>query len=694
MAEAAIGSEIAGHKLEAVAGRGGMGVVYRATQTRLNRTVALKLISADLAGDASFRERFEHESQIAAQIEHPNVIPLYEAGEADGQLYITMRYVEGTDLRAMISREGALEPRIASEILAQVCGALDAAHERGLVHRDIKPANVLIAGTAQEPHAYLTDFGLTKQAASSSGMTKTGMFVGTLDYIAPEQLQGGPVDARADIYALGCMLYQMLTGRVPYPRDTEPAKIWAHMQEPPPSLREVAPQVPEAFDEVVSRAMAKDAEDRYPSAGDLARAARAAVQDRQVGDTDERSVAAGPAAPQTQMAGGVPTAYGQSQPGTYPGQQPGTYAGQGSQGWAQGTQGGGYGAGPPTQGAPSYPTGGYPTGPGGTAPAWGQPERKSRTGLYALIGGTVLAAIVAFVVVLALAGGGGGEGNPAGEVVGEPIRVGKRPLDAAFGGGAIWTANLDDNSVTRLDPATNKTTTIPVRDLFPFETDFDGDALFVTGPSEIRKIDPATNRVVATYNDSEGEITSVAAGEGALWVVHQKNDTVTKVSQETMQVDGSPIKVGDQPSSAAVGEGNVWVSNFGGKSVSRIDPVTSDQFGDPIPLEFQPGGVSVVEGTVYLGTGKGVVELDPTSATLGEPVEVVGAAFYDVGLGALWTTFPNSGELRRIDLKTKKPIGDPIDVGKGVQGVAVGVRGVPDVWVLNTKAGTLTRVKP
>jgi tRNA A-37 threonylcarbamoyl transferase component Bud32 len=683
MAEAAIGSEISGHRLEAVAGRGGMGVVYKATQTKLNRTVALKLISADLAGDESFRERFEHESQIAAQIEHPNVIPLYEAGEADGQLYITMRYVEGTDVRALISREGALQPRIATEILAQVCGALDAAHERGLVHRDIKPANVLIAGTPEEPHAYLTDFGLTKQAATSSGMTKTGMFVGTLDYIAPEQLQGGPVDARADIYALGCMLYQMLTGRVPYPRDTEPAKIWAHMQEPPPSLREVAPQVPDAFDEVIARSMAKNAEDRYPSAGDLARAARAAVQDRQIGDTAERSVAAGPAAPQTQMGGGVPTDYGQ---------QPGTYAGQGSQPWAQGTQGaGGYGGGPPTQGAQSYPT-----GPGGTAPAWGPqaPAKKSKTGLYALIGGTALAAIIAFVVVLALAGGGGSESNAAGEVTGEPIKIGKGPRDAAFGGGAIWTANLDDNTVTRVDPATNKTTNIPVSDLFPFEADFDGNNLYVTGPSEIRKIDPATNKVVGTYKDSEGEITSVAAGEGALWVVHSKNDTVTKVSQQTMTKDGDPIKVGDEPTSAAVGEGGVWVSNYADSSVTKVDPVSNDVFGQPIKLEFQPGGVSVVEGTIYVGTGKGVVEIDPTSFTLGEPVETRGAAFYDVGLGSLWTTFPNSGELKRLDLETKALVGDPIEVGKGVQGVAVGVRGVPDVWVLNTKAATITRVKP
>ena len=686
MSEAAIGSEIAGHRLDAVAGRGGMGVVYRATQLRLNRQVALKLIAADLAADPSFRERFEHESEIAAQIEHPHVIPLYEAGEQDGQLYITMRYIEGTDLRAMIEREGALQPKVAADVLAQVCGALDAAHARGLVHRDIKPANVLIAGTQEEPYAYLTDFGLTKQAATTGGMTKTGMFVGTLDYIAPEQLQGGPVDARADIYALGCMLYQMLTGRVPYVRDTEPAKIWAHMQEPPPSLREVAPQVPEAFDEVIARAMAKKPEDRYPSAGDLARAARAAAADRVLSESDERSVAAGAAAPQTAAGGPVPTAYGQ---------QPGTYPGQAGQAWGQGTQQAGYGA----QG--SYPGGGGPSYPGGagsypgTAPGYAQPQQKSKWPLIALVGGTALAAIIAFVVVLALAGGDdGGGGNPAGEVAGEPIPIGKGPRDVAFGGGAVWTANLDDNTVSRVDPGTNKATNIPVKDLFPFEVDWDNNAVYASGPSQIQKIDPATNQVTGTVTDTGGDVSSVAAGDGFLWIAHEKTDTVTKVSQQTLQPDGDPIKVGDRPLSIAVGEGGVWVSNYGDSTITKIESATGQTFQEPLKLDFQPGGVGVVEGTLYVGTGNGIVEIDPTSFTVGEPVPLKGASYYDVGLGALWATFPTSGQVKRIDLKTKKEIGQPIEVGKGAQGVAVGLRGVPDVWVINTKGNNITRLKP
>jgi Protein kinase domain len=287
-----IGQVFAGHRIEAEAGRGGMGVVYVATHLALNRRVALKLIAPDLAADEDFRERFKQESMTAASIDHPNVISIYHAGEEDGKLYVTMRYVEGTDLRAMIARDGKIPPRQAAEIVSQVAAALDAAHARGLVHRDVKPANVLIG---EAGHAYLTDFGLTKHAGSGSGLTKTGMFVGTLDYIAPEQLQGGPVDARVDVYALGCVLYQTLTGVVPFPRDTEPAKIWAHMQEEPPSV--VAhPDVPAQFEEVVRRAMAKKPDDRYPSAGDLGRAALAAAEARNVA-TGERSVATGEAAP-------------------------------------------------------------------------------------------------------------------------------------------------------------------------------------------------------------------------------------------------------------------------------------------------------------------------------------------------------------------------------------------------------------
>src|SRR5436305_7727374 len=248
-----------------------MGVVYRATQLALDRTVALKVIAPELADDASFRERFKRESKTAASIRHPNVISIYDAREDDGLLFISMDFIEGTDLRAILSREGPLEPLRAARIVGQVADALDAAHRRGLVHRDVKPANVLVASENGGEHVYLTDFGLTKDAASESGMTKTGMFVGTLDYIAPEQLQGGPLDARADVYALGCVLYETVTGRVPYPDRPTMAKMWAHANEPPPRIERTG--LPEQLQEVVNRAMAKDPNERYLSAGDLAKAA-------------------------------------------------------------------------------------------------------------------------------------------------------------------------------------------------------------------------------------------------------------------------------------------------------------------------------------------------------------------------------------------------------------------------------------
>src|SRR3712207_3426613 len=278
MADLQPGDVFAGHRIEGLAGRGGMGVVYRATELTLDRIVALKLIAPALAGDPDFRARFLRESRAAASIEHPNVLPIYYAGEHGDELYIVMRYVDGQDLRTLVRAAGHLDgPRVAG-IVGQVGAALDAAHERGLVHRDVKPANILIAGRPGAYHAYLTDFGLTKSAQAESGMTKTGMFVGTLDYIAPEQLMGGALDARADVYALGCVLYQALTGKVPYPAESSMAKMYAHGNEPAPVPSASVPGLPPQFDEVVARAMAKDPNERYLSAGDLGRAARAAAQ--------------------------------------------------------------------------------------------------------------------------------------------------------------------------------------------------------------------------------------------------------------------------------------------------------------------------------------------------------------------------------------------------------------------------------
>lgn len=277
---ALIGKQIAGYRVERMLGRGGMAVVYCAKDLRLDRTVALKLIAPERARDETFRRRFTHESRVAASIDHPNIVPIFEAGETEGVLYIAMRYVSGLDLRGLLDREGPLPVATALRIAAQVASALDAAHEHDLVHRDVKPANILVAaGTDSEhpEHIYLTDFGLTKKALAITGFTTTGEFVGTLDYMAPEQISGRPVDGRCDLYSLACVVYESLAGGPPFERDDAAALLWAHQYDQPPLLTERRPDVARAVDEVLAKALAKVPEDRYGSCLEFVAALRAAT---------------------------------------------------------------------------------------------------------------------------------------------------------------------------------------------------------------------------------------------------------------------------------------------------------------------------------------------------------------------------------------------------------------------------------
>jgi DNA-binding beta-propeller fold protein YncE len=275
--ELRIGTELLGYRVEELAGRGGMGAVYRATDLRLRRQVALKVIAPELARDERFRRRFLAESEVATSLEHPHILPVYDAGEANGSLYIAMRYVEESDLKRLLHTEGPLSPERTMQLLGEVADALDTAHARGLIHRDVKPSNILISGQGDAEHSYLADFGLTQRAGEGGATTGAPRMVGTVDYIAPEQIERDDVDARADVYALGCVLYESLTGQVPFPRDSDLAVLWAHMRADPPRPTELNPELPSAIDGVIERALAKDPDQRYATSGELVRAARDAL---------------------------------------------------------------------------------------------------------------------------------------------------------------------------------------------------------------------------------------------------------------------------------------------------------------------------------------------------------------------------------------------------------------------------------
>src|SRR6266699_2811953 len=275
-----VGDEFAGYRVRAVLGRGGMSVVYQAENLRLSSIIALKILAPELASDDAFRARFLEESRIAASLNHPTVIPIYDMGSQDDLLYIAMRYVSGTALRQMIKKRGRLQPETALFLLGQAARALDVAHHRGLVHRDVKPGNLLIergADDADPDHVYLADFGITKHAMSRTGLTSTGQFLGTVDYVAPEQIRGLPVTGLADQYSLGCVLYECLTDRVPFEKDLDAAIIWAHVEETPTRPTVLRPDLPPEIDEVFRRVLSKQPGDRYQSGREFVDAARVAL---------------------------------------------------------------------------------------------------------------------------------------------------------------------------------------------------------------------------------------------------------------------------------------------------------------------------------------------------------------------------------------------------------------------------------
>ncbi len=676
MAQVSIGSVFAGYRIEGVAGEGGMGRVYRATQMALKRQVALKLIVPELADDPGFRVRFERESELTASIEHPNVIPVYEAGEAEGRLFIAMRWVEGTDLRSVISSEGRLDPNRAVAIVEQVAAALDAAHRGGLVHRDVKPANVMLTTTHGEEHVYLTDFGLTKRAASATALTKTGQFVGTPDYMSPEQIKGERADARADVYALGCVLFHALTGRVPYERDSEVAKMYAHLNDPPPSVVETVPGTPGGLDAVIGRALAKDPDQRYPSAGDLARAARAALS----GDDPsqpERNLATGLAAP---VPADVPTALAA-------GAAPATRA-------------------PAATAAASTPTAlaqpAAPTPPTAALPRERRRRRALPIALAALLvlgAGGILAAAGVFSgggkdesastsghsagsttprVVATIPAGNGPDGVAVGgrtvwvsnsdgaaltrldsernRPIGEPVPVGRNPDEVEVADGVVWVANTDDGTVTRLeaDPQPGAQRTIPVGS-GPEGLSLGKQLLWVAngGSDSVSRIDRASATTVGPPIGVGGDPIGIFVGRDTVWVTNSFSGTVTRIDPSSAQVVGRPVRVGKNIRTVIEGLGSVWVSSVYDDTVTRLDPASGKVVGHPIPVGDRPKGMAVLDGLLWVVNegSNSVSRIDPKAGTeVGSPTRV-GRKPVDIaaGAGSLWVTNNASDTVTRID---------------------------------------------
>lgn len=465
-----IGRRLGDYTVEAVVGRGGMATVYRARDQRLGRAVALKVLAPQLAQDDRFRDRFVRESRLVASIDHPNIIPVYEAGERDELLFIAMRYVEGYDMRKLVQSEGPLPVGRANPLFAQIASALDAAHANGLVHRDVKPANILVT---RSEHVYLTDFGLTKSSSAEAGLTSHGHFMGTPRYVAPEQIRGLPVDGRSDLYAFACVVYEALAGQPPFQRDTELALLYAHVSHDPPPLTPYRPDLPHAVNAVLTRALAKAPEDRYATCLAFVSALRDAISGGAGGPAEgassyppvsypggshpaqsqpaqSQSAGSSPAGsyppasssvppssvpPVSRPSAGQPASYPGAQHGSYPATHPGTHPGP-HQGSYPGGQAGSHpeshpGSHPGSQPGShqgSYPPGSHPRGaqsaashhgshhgsypPGSShtqatvAAGTGRPPARRKLPLGPLIGGLAVLTAIAVAATLLLTRGG------------------------------------------------------------------------------------------------------------------------------------------------------------------------------------------------------------------------------------------------------------------------------------------------
>jgi DNA-binding beta-propeller fold protein YncE len=548
------GSRIAGYVLEEMIGAGGMAVVFRAYDERLDRQVALKILTPALAADQAFRLRFIRESRAAAAVDDPHIIPVFDAGEADGVLFIAMRYVRGGDVRSLVTESGQLPLARVAEIVSQVSSALDAAHERGLVHRDVKPANMLLdsrAGSGRPDHVYLSDFGLSKGAHSTSGLTNTGTFLGTVDYISPEQIEGKPVDGRADQYALACAAFELLTGAPPFRRDEPMAVMYAQLSQPAPAVTSGRPDLPAAANEVFARALAKAPDDRWASCAEFAAALRSSLGIASPDTGEQATQASAPAAgPKTQV---VTRGKGEGDPGLAAGAAAAAAAGSGSgPHWTYVLPGPkGKPADPAEQDSvltEAHSTGGAQAWSGAVAgrqrPAWRSP-----------------AALAGAVVVL-LAVGGGGAYLAGQKPAGQPAK--KTPATASSPAGVAAYLSPPGCGTTAAagKPLTASTSTVKLQYGIPYgiAVSRDGKYAFATNPLTLSVLTMNGNQAAA----AQYHYYVASSGETA------KGLTLTSDGRYAAVAVGNQVNI----QSAAAAEHDASTANAANLIIPRVHPVT------------------------------------------------------------------------------------------------------------------------
>jgi DNA-binding beta-propeller fold protein YncE/predicted Ser/Thr protein kinase len=596
--EPSIGSTLGGYRIDSLIARGGMGVVYRATQLALERPVALKVIAAELAGKEGFRERFLRESRLAARLDHPSVVPVYDAREEDGELIVAMRLVEGGDLRKLIEREGPLPPTRAVALLGQVADALDAAHAAGIVHRDVKPHNILIEGG----RAYLSDFGLAK-AIEGTGSGSGTSVVGTVEYMAPEQWRGERVGPAADVYSLGCVLYEALTGIVPYARkaaDTEP-------------------EMPEGLDVVIERAVSKNPADRYRSAGELIAAAEKR-EDAGLAATAVLSEARDrPTVPIDRVSGSR------------------RRFGSRRLRWL--------GAAIAAVAAASVVA---LTLLGGDGVSVSEPIPIGKGPLR-------VAAADGEVWVTSARDGTLSKISPATlKVAGAPVRVGAGISGVAVGEGSVWVSSPRTGSVLRVDPDSRRVLARIAVGGSPGAIAVGGRRVWVADEAGagVTAISAAGGKVYKRDIVPHTAPLRLAVGAGGLWVSSASTSAVRRIDLGSVAAD-EPILAGRGPAGVTVAGGLVWVANSRSGTVTRIDPSLHTILGDPIGVGGSPGGIDAGPETVWVANAADdtVSRIDiATAEPTGSPIDVgpdPGAV--SVGADAVWVANNGNGTVTRIE---------------------------------------------